>query len=159
MRRCRAMAAESRLDRVGVGDPAIAAEGRERRFVTLGRRRRAGIGHAGDEIAAIGRVAHRHVDALVRHDAGHDELADAEILQEVVDIAVELKTPDEVLGRRISSPTGARTAGGKASGALGGTWIGVSLWSSERSRPSSVRLRMMVCITSTPAARAAASRR
>jgi hypothetical protein len=31
-------------------------------------------------------------------------------------------------------------------------WIGVSLWSSERSRPSSVRLWMIVCSTSTPVA-------
>ena len=67
--------------------------------------------------------------------------------------------PDEVFGSMISSPTGASETTGSPAGRLGGTCIGVSLWSSERSRPSSVRLWMIVCSTSTPFARAAASSR
>jgi len=48
--------------------------------------RRTGVGDADDEIPAIRAVPHRHVDALIREDARDDEMADAEVAQEIVDV-------------------------------------------------------------------------
>ncbi len=70
---------------VCVAQPAIVAKDLEGRVVALRRDRGAGIRSAGDEIAAVGAVTNDHVHALVGQDAGHDQMADAEVLQHIVD--------------------------------------------------------------------------
>ena len=72
----------------------------------FGRRRHAGVSHAGHEPATVRRVPHRHVHALVGHDPAHDEGADTEVAQDVIEVGgIEdprrgLGQEDLVVGRR-----------------------------------------------------------
>ena len=71
---------------VGGHQSAIAAKAGQRRFVAF-----MGIGHAavrqaGNVVAAVRAVLDGVVDALVRQKPGHDEILDADIAQEIIEI-------------------------------------------------------------------------
>src|SRR3546814_6591706 len=64
---------------------SIARKGAQRLAVARIGACAAGVPDAGHHIAAVGPVAHRHVDALIGHDPGDHQMCDAEVVEHIVD--------------------------------------------------------------------------